>query len=253
MTTIPTGRFVWFEYLAPDTTKAKGFYGEVFGWTTQGMPIPGGGQYDMIAVAGETIGGYPPHPAGAPPKAHWLSHLQVADARATIEQIKSLGGTVKMQPVDMGMGTYAVAADPLGAVFALWQPAKAEGTGDFRGKPGTFCWNELLSPDPDRSVAFYQAIGGFGVDRQEMPGMGTYNVLTFDGKPRAGITKPAMPGVPTVWLPYIQVANADATVAKATKLGGGTKVPPVDVPNVGRIAILTDSLDAAIGLLQPAS
>ena len=249
--TTPTGRFVWFEYLSHDAQKAQGFFGEVFGWKTKGMPIPTGGEYAMIAVGDETIGGYPPAMPGQPAHAHWISHLQVADARATAEKIKSLGGKVLSPPNDMGLGTHAIVADPLGGVFALWQPAKADGTGDFRGKPGTFCWNELFTEDPAKSVAFYQAIGGFEVKAQEMPGMGTYHVLESDGKPRAGILKSPMPGIPQSWMPYVQVESADATHDKAKRLGADVKVPPMDVPGVGRFAIVTDSQGAAIGILQP--
>jgi uncharacterized protein len=250
MTTIPTGRFVWFEYLTPDAAKAQGFFGEVFGWTKKDVPFPGG-SYTMIAVGDQTVGGYAPVPPGGPAPSHWISHLQVEDARATAAKIKSLGGSVKSEPTDMGMGTHALVADPQGGVFSLWQPAKAEGTGDYKGIDNAFCWNELTAPDPEKAAAFYAAIGGFTVDKMDMGDGNTYYLLTADGKSRAGITKPMMPGVPTAWLPYVQVANADATAAKVTRLGGTTFVPPTDVPNVGRFAILADSLGGGLGILQP--
>ena len=148
------------------------------------------------------------------------------------------------------VGTWAVVADPTGAAFALWQPGKAEGDGNFKGKPGTWCWNELMTPDPDKCVPFYTAIGGFKANAMPMP-QGTYTVLEFDGAPRAGIMK-ATPPQPTAWLPYVQVASADQTSQKATKLGGKVIVPPTDIPNVGRFSILTDVNGAAIGILQPA-
>jgi predicted enzyme related to lactoylglutathione lyase len=250
MTAIPTGRFVWFEYLTRDPAKAQGFFGEVFGWTKQDMPFPGG-SYTMIAAGTHTIGGYPPVPAGAPPHSHWISHLQVQDARATAAKIKSLGGSIKSEPVDMGMGTHAIVADPQGGVFSLWQPAKPEGTGDYKGADNTFCWNELTAPDPEKACAFYAAIGGFTIDKMDMGDGNTYYLLNSDGKGRAGVTKPMMPGVPTAWLPYVQVTNADATVAKATKLGANVFVPPADIPNVGRFSIFADSQGGAIGILQP--
>jgi predicted enzyme related to lactoylglutathione lyase len=250
MTTIPTGRFVWFEYLTPEPAKAQGFFGELYGWTKKEMPTPTGGTYTMFAAGDDTIGGYPPRMPGMPPHSHWLSHLQVTDARATVAKIKSLGGSIKLEPVDMGMGTYAVVADPHGAVFALWQPAKAEGTGDFRGKPGAFVWNELSTPDPEKASAFYAAIGGFTVEKMDMGPGGTYYLLNADGKGRAGMMKQSE-GQPIAWLPYVQVASADTTSAKATKLGAKTIVPPTDIPNVGRFSIFLDSLGAANAILEP--
>jgi len=254
MTKIPSGRFVWFEYVSKNADKAQAFYGELFNWKTQEVPMPGGGgNYTMIAVDNQTIGGYMTTPAGAPPEAHWLSHLGVESAVDTAAKVKAIGGKVLKEPTKMGdFGTWAVVADPTGAPFALWQAGKPDGDGNFKGKPGTWCWNELLTSDPDKAVSFLTAIGGFTHDAMAMP-QGVYHVLHHDGAPRAGVTAPAMAGVPNAWLPYVQVASADQTAAKATKLGASIKVPPTDIPNVGRFAIFTDVNGAAIGILQPAA
>jgi predicted enzyme related to lactoylglutathione lyase len=246
--TMSTGKFVWFEYVSGDTQKAKGFFGELFGWTTQEVPMPDGA-YEMIASGGRTIGGYLATPFGAPKEAHWLSHLAVVDAKATAEQVTKLGGKVLKPLLKISnFGTMAIVADPQGGVLALWQPAKSEE--QPAATTNTFCWNELASSDPAASVAFYNAIGGFTSKAMEMP-TGAYHVLESGGQPRAGVMAKMMPEQPHAWLPYVQVANADKTVDKAKKLGGTVIVPPTDVPNVGRFSILTDSLGGAIGILQP--
>jgi predicted enzyme related to lactoylglutathione lyase len=245
-----SGKFVWFEYVSKDINKAQGFFGELFNWGVQKVPMPQG-DYAMISAGERTIGGYMATPDGAPPNAHWLSHLAVANAKATCEQIVSLGGKIGKQPFAVGdHGTMAVAFDPLGSYLALWQPAKD--AAQPAPTDNTFCWNELASDDPDKSVAFYQAIGGFSHKAQDMGPMGTYHVLESGGQPRAGIMKRAMPQQPTQWLPYVQVASADATSAKAAKLGGTIVVPPMDIPNVGRFSIFTDSQGAPLGILQAA-
>jgi uncharacterized protein len=246
--TMSNGKFVWFEYVSGDTQKAKGFFGELFGWTTQDVPMPEGA-YEMIASGGRTIGGYLPTPKGAPPEAHWLTHLAVADAKATSEKVATLGGKILKTATKVGdFGTMAIVADPQGGPLALWQPAKA----DELPAPtvNTFCWNELASSDPAASVAFYTAIGGFTSKPMEMP-TGTYHVLESGGQPRAGIMPKMMPQQPHAWLPYVQVASADKTADKAKKLGGNVIVPPTDIPNVGRFSVLADTLGAAIGILQP--
>jgi hypothetical protein len=243
-----TGKFVWFEYVSKDAPKAQGFFGELFGWNTKKVPMPQG-EYTMIAVGERTIGGYLPPPQGAPAHAHWLTHLQVTDAKASQEKVKSLGGSIAMEAMKVGeFGTMAVVKDPQGGVFALWQPAKA----DAEPPPatGTFCWNELFSTDPAKSVAFYSAIGGFTEDKMEMgEGHGTYHLLKSGGEPR--IMKKMMDEQPHAWLPYVSVANADASADKAKKLGATVIVPPTDIPNVGRFSILRDPQNAAIGILQP--
>jgi uncharacterized protein len=246
-----TGRFVWFEYVSKDVKKAQAFFGELFNWSTQDVPMPQGA-YTMIATSGDTIGGYLPTPEGAAPHAHWLTHLQVTDAKKSSEKIKSLGGKVLKDAMKVGdFGTMAVVADPHGGAFALWQPAKAEPQPPKAN--GRFCWNELFSSDPAASVAFYSAIGGFSADTMEMGEMGTYHLLKSDSEPRAGIMKQMMAEQPHAWLPYVQVASADATSDKAKRLGGTVIVPPTDIPNVGRFSIVADTQGAPIGLLQPAA
>jgi predicted enzyme related to lactoylglutathione lyase len=243
-----TGKFVWFEYVSGDTQKAKGFFGELFGWTTQDVPMPEG-PYEMIASGGRTIGGYLATPKGAPPEAHWLSHLAVDDVKATSEHVASLGGKILKAPIKIGdFGAMAIVADPQGGPLALWQATKSEE--QPAPTANTFCWNELASSDPAASVAFYSAIGGFTSKSMDMK-TGEYHVLESGGQPRAGILAKMMPQQPHAWLPYVQVASADKTVEKAKKLGGNVIVPPTDVPGVGRFSILTDSLGAAIGILQP--
>jgi len=243
-----TGKFVWFEYVTTDTQKAKGFFGELFGWTTQEVPMPDGA-YSMISAGGRTIGGYLPTPEGAPKQSHWLTHLQVASAKDIGEKVVSLGGKLLKPAFKVGeFGTMAVVADPHGGTLALWQPAKVED--QPAPTANTFCWNELASSNPEASVAFYKAIGGFEAKAQDMGQMGTYNVLESGGQPRAGIMKKMMPEQPHAWLPYVQVASADKTAEKAQKLGGAVIVPPTDIPGVGRFSILADTQGAALGILQ---
>jgi hypothetical protein len=252
MATIPTGRFVWFEYVSTDAAKARGFFGELFNWGAQEVPMPQGA-YTMIALGKDTIGGYLAPPPGAPTHAHWLSHLQVASAAESAARVKALGGAVAMAPFPVGdFGTMAVVRDPQGAAFALWQPREIVGTGDYKNLPNAWCWNELYADDPAAAVAFYQAIGGFTDAPMEMGPAGTYHVLNADGQGRAGISKPPMPGVPSQWMPYVHVTDADATFAKALRLGAVARMPPSDVPGVGRLAVFADPQGAPLGLLQPA-
>jgi predicted enzyme related to lactoylglutathione lyase len=249
MATIPTGRFVWFDHVSNDVRKAQAFFGELFGWKTKDVPMPGGRSYSMIAVGDATIGGY----TEPPPDAHWLSYLQVADAHDTAQKVTSLGGSIVKPPFAVGnFATMGLVVDPLGAAFALWQPNQVQDSGDFRGSDGAWIWNELYSEDPDRSVAFYKAIGGFEVETMKMagggPGPDRYEILKSDGKGRAGIMK--LPGVPPHWMPYIKVANTDATVEQARRLGADVKNVET-VPGVGRLAMFIDPLGAPVGILQP--
>jgi len=242
------GRFVWFEYVSKDARKAQGFFGELFGWSTKDVPMPDGA-YTMIAAPdGTTIGGY--STASDNPGASWLPYLLVPSAADATAKVKSLGGKIMKEPFKVGdFATMSVVLDPLGAPLALWQPTKPEDA----AKPaaGHFVWNELASKDPAASVKFYAQLGGFTESKMDMGEMGTYHLLESGGQSRAGIMAQQMPQQPHAWLPYVQVASADQTADKAKRLGATVVVPPTDIPNVGRFAILVDGQGAATGILQP--
>lgn len=244
---IPTGRFVWFEYVSHDPRKAQGFFGELFGWSTKAVPLPEG-SYTMIAAAdGTTIGGYADAPQGAR-DARWLPYLQVQSAADATRKVTALGGSVFKPPFKVGdVATMSVIADPHGAGVALWQPNKPEEPP--APSAGHFVWNELASKDPEASVKFYSQLGGFTLSKMQM-GDGAYHVLEHDGKGRAGIMAQQMPQQPHTWLPYVQVASADQAADKARRLGATIVVPPTDIPNVGRFAIFVDVQGCATGLLQ---
>jgi len=251
MATIPTGRFVWFEYIAKDHNKVQPFFGELFHWKSKQEKMPNG-PYTMIALGDQTMGGFDAPTPGTLQAPHWLPYLQVANARDVASKVKSLGGKIVKEPMQLGeMATMAVVVDPFGAPFALWQPKDPKGTGDYKSADGAFIWNELYTPDPDKAVAFYKAIGGFEHEQMkgERTGPSRYDILNFEGKGRAGIMK--MDGVPPQWMPYVMVANPDQTVEQAKRLGGTAKHTPETLEGVGRLAVIADPLGGIIGLLKP--
>jgi uncharacterized protein len=248
--------FVWFEYVSNDQDKAKGFFGELFGWKTKSTTMPHG-SYTLITHGGERmLGGYVKPVEGGPQRPHWLPHLQVASAQESAAKVKSLGGAVVKAPFSLGeYGTNAIVSDPLGAVFALWQPVMPDqaNDGEYKGEDGGWVWNELYTQDPDRSLTFYKALAGFDSEsmqkQRDAPGPDRYEILKSGDKARAGVMKLA--GVPPMWMPYVQVADTDAVVERAKKLGATFMMPAETIPGVGRIAVMADPLGGALGLLHP--
>ena len=82
---------------------------------------------------------------------------------------------------------------------------------------------------------------------------GDYNILKIGGssKGHAGVYKASMAGQPTLWTPYVHVADTDAAVAKAKGLGANIVVPPTDVPHVGRLAVFVDPQGAVLAVMKP--
>ena len=119
---------------------------------------------------------------------------------------------------------------------------------------GSFCWNELMTTDPDRAETFFRELVGWEAEPMSMPEGGTYRVMKRSGKPVGGIMAmpPGMPaGVPPHWGSYLEVDDVDATVRRAVDLGGKVYKEPFDIPGVGRIAVIADPTGAPLSLLTP--
>jgi|HubBroStandDraft_2_1064218.scaffolds.fasta_scaffold1109297_1 predicted enzyme related to lactoylglutathione lyase len=117
-------------------------------------------------------------------------------------------------------------------------------------KPGDFCWNELVTTNVTAAKKFYSGLLGWKT-KPFNKGMVDYTIIRKGRDGMGGMMKCPVPGNPAQWIPYMLVADVDATVKKAAKLRGKVCVPPFDVPTVGRIAVLTDPQGAAFGIIKP--
>ena len=119
---------------------------------------------------------------------------------------------------------------------------------------GTFYWNELMTRDAERAKKFYADTIGWSFESMKAADGGTYWVAVHGGKPIAGIftlSSPKFDGVPEGWMSYLAVDDVDKRTAKATAAGAKLMRPIFDVPNVGRIAILTEPGGAGVGWMTP--
>lgn len=119
--------------------------------------------------------------------------------------------------------------------------------------PGTFGWNELVTADTEACETFFTRLMGWTTDTQETAEAGTYTFFKQGDRPVGGMMSMeslGLEGVPSHWMAYLTVEDVDATCARCTELGGKILMKPVDVPDIGRFAIITDPSDAAVGLAQ---
>lgn len=118
----------------------------------------------------------------------------------------------------------------------------------------TFVWHEVYLPDAAKAIEFYTKALDFGVDEMDMGEMGTYKMLTRNGAPVAGVMSttemPDMQDVPPHWSTYLGVDDVDARLAKCTSMGATIVVPPMDIPGVGRMALISDPQGAHIWLFK---
>lgn len=108
---------------------------------------------------------------------------------------------------------------------------------------GDFVWYELMTSDADAAQRFYGAVVGWTVVGSGMPGM-DYRLLDAGDGHAGGLVQltPAMTagGATPRWLGYVGVADVDAAVTGWTGAGGTVRMPPTDLPGVGRMALLAD-------------
>jgi predicted enzyme related to lactoylglutathione lyase len=116
---------------------------------------------------------------------------------------------------------------------------------------GRFYWHELSVAKVEAAKGFYGELFGWKTRDMDMGPMGTYTVLSAGGTDIGGIAK-LEHGAPG-WLAYCTVPDVDAAAAKAAKAGARVEVPPTDIPDVGRFAILTDQEGARIAPFRPLS
>ncbi len=121
---------------------------------------------------------------------------------------------------------------------------------------GRFIWYELMTTDRAAARQFYTAVVGWQHQESQLPGL-QYDMFSAGGTAVAGMMDQPEDvrrmGAPPSWIGYVAVDDVDATAAKVTATGGTVHVPPRDIPQVGRFAIMADPQGAVLGLLRAAN
>jgi predicted enzyme related to lactoylglutathione lyase len=247
----------WTDLATPDLDAAQAFYGALFGWDfdTRDTGSPEN-PYVMASQGGKATAGMmrlsPEMQAGGMPPV-WSTYVTVADVDASAAKATELGGTVVQPAMDvMDAGRMAVLVDPAGAAICLWQARGSIGA-ELVNEPVSLTWNELMTPDVDAITPFYEGLFGWKRDDQSMGEGPPYTLWMLGDRGVAGGMVPPMPGMPSFWGVYFSVADADATAAKAQELGATVMSPPMDIPDVGRFAVLTDPQGATFNIMKNAN
>ena len=259
----PAGSFIWYELMTDDVAGAKSFYDKVVGWDVDPNQVAPGVNYRMIKRSdGKMAGGVlelDEHMKEGGARPIWIGYLNTDDVDAKVEQIKSDGGCVMMEPWDQpGVGRLAMVTGPEGAAFYLMDPIPPEGQPDAVSdvfsvdQPEHVRWNELWSSNPATSIDFYKKQFGWSQEgSMPMGEMGDYQFVQHDGV-GIGAVMPTMPDMPkSMWNFYVGVDDIDRA-AEAVKAGGGQIVNgPQEIPG-GEYAVNgVDPQGALFGLVGP--
>jgi len=249
----PAGEFCWIELGTTDQAAAKQFYGSLFGWKPNDMPMGPGEVYTIFQLEGrDCAAGYtlnPQRQPGVPP--HWMVYIAVDSADDAVARVEEAGGTVLLAPFDVyTAGRMAVLQDPTGGTFSVWQAKDSKGTG-IEGVDGTLCWADLMTGDLEQARKFYAEVFGWAITPGPNDPSGYLHIKNGDkfigGMPPGGLR----PGVPPHWMAYFQVSSCDASVEKAKGLGARVYFGPETMENVGRWAVVGDPQGAGFSVFQP--
>lgn len=116
---------------------------------------------------------------------------------------------------------------------------------------GAPCWIDLFTSDPDTSRAFYRDVFGW-TSEDTGPEFGGYINFSYNGARVGGAMRnDGGDGTPDGWTIYLAVADAKETVDAVVAHGGQVVVPPMDVADLGTLAVAADPTGAIIGIWQP--
>ena len=114
--------FCWVEMVTEDSKAAQSFYGDLFGWSYEGVPMQNGQQYAMFQPEAGGPGGGIMHKPDPRLPTTWMPYVAVADLEAAVAKVATLGGSVQVGPTPIpGRGSFAVIQDPTGGVIGLWR------------------------------------------------------------------------------------------------------------------------------------
>lgn len=121
---------------------------------------------------------------------------------------------------------------------------------------GSFIWYELMTPDPDAATRFYDAVvPGWSIG-ERLPGDMDYRMINrSDGGMAGGVLRltddMASHGAKPIWLGYVAVDDVDGMVAQIEAKDGKVLMPASDIPDVGRIAMVSDPQGNPFYVMKP--
>jgi len=247
------GKVILRELVTPDIAVAERFYAGLFGWMFRDIRTGATG-YAEAFLDGRPVAGLVQRavPAGQHRQPAWLGFLSVRDVDAAEKIALQHGAKVLFEAHSFpDRGREAVFADPQGAVFAVLASSSGDPP-DFLAAPGEWIWSSLMTSDPNRDAAFYQAVFGYEVFALPASGGAQHLLLASQGYARASVnTLPANgPYAHPYWLNFIRVDDAAEVAAKVLALGGRVLVAPRVDRQGGKVAVVADPLGAPFGLLE---
>lgn len=241
MSAFENGQPCWMDVSVPDAAARQElttFLGTLFGWTFE-VGGPETGYYTMAFSDGGPVAAINTSDEGV---GQWILYLATDDIAATAAAITQAGGQVFMGPMQvMDFGSMALALDPTGAAFGVWQPDQFTGFGAF-GRFDAPCWFDLQTPDPNAAAAFYSAV--FGLTSDDRFGPQT-RILSRGDAIHASIS-PSPGDMPPYWNVIVATSSLQESESRAAAAGGTILMSGMTVPGGTASAFASPGIGAIV-------
>lgn len=234
------GTIAWHEMAAADPSEAVVFYERVFGWQAERKEFEPGVEYVTWSLGGFPVAGMLPLAAlrAGGQRSRWLPVIRTPSVDVVAARASELRGSILAEPAGIhGLSRHATVADPTGAGFGLLCALDGEG---MRG-PGCVGWTELRTDDPVQAAIFYWQVFGWHAASAGALRDHPCTAFTYTGQRIASLSRiePFRERV-SRWLPCIEVADLERTLAGAISAGGRVVEPPAPHPILGETAVVDD-------------
>ena len=243
---VEAGRFVWRDLLTRDVSAAKRFYEDLLGWrfedtTRNDRP------YVLARAGGMLVAGIVDVSANADAAPQWLSYMAVADVDKTVAQVRTDGGTILVEPLNVPIARVAAVADPQGAPLGLAQ-LRRDIAEPEQATAGQFFWQEYLARDATQALGFYKRLAGYESTISESRLGVEYHVLRKARSCGGLFQIPATADVRPNWLPYVLVDDPATLSTRVANLGGRILVPAAPERRNGSLVVIADPGGAPLAL-----
>ena len=220
------GEIVWVDLVTNDAKVSKKFFSNLLGWTYENHEA-----YDVALSGTKPVSGIieDKELLKGSKTSYWVVSASVSDAVSTTKKIKSNGGKVLSEPMEIsGSGTVALVEDSQGAFFSILQNSSGDPKASAP-RNGEWMWAELWTSNPETAVSFYTEVLNITSKPIADGGKGDYFILKGATYEFGGITKTPVKNEAPIWIPVLRVEDATGIAEKAVKLGGSVLIGPTTV------------------------
>ncbi|MBT8046779.1 MAG: VOC family protein [Xanthomonadales bacterium] len=243
------GKVVWMDLVTGDLRRAGAFYQAVFGWN---IAYSKDGTFADVRYENQPVATLSQYEDDQVPdgQARWLVSISVDDVKMAVELVSAAGGKVLEWPVELaGRGRYALVEDSRGAMFMLLHATEGDPP-DEPSSSNQWLWAELWTENPAEDAAFYERVIGYSSSIVKDNSGDEILVLGRDQLARSSVVPIQLEGVKPNWLPYLRIADMEATVRVLEKSGGQVLAGPMTDSEGSTVAVVADPTGGVFAIQQ---